>query len=49
MFQFKRDFEDYFCGARDLGFSRSLNPRLQTFESWLQQHAAAFTPAAAAV
>ena len=32
MFQFKRDFEADFCGARDLAFSRSLNPALQTFE-----------------
>jgi len=35
MFQFKRDFEAYFCGARDLAFSRSLNPQLQTFAQWL--------------
>jgi uncharacterized protein YbjT (DUF2867 family) len=35
MFQFKRDFEEYFCGARNLGFSRGINPALQTFESWL--------------
>ncbi len=35
MFQFKRDFESYFCGARDLAFSRSLNPQLQTFAEWL--------------
>jgi uncharacterized protein YbjT (DUF2867 family) len=35
MFQFNRDFEEYFCGARDLGFSRSINPALQTFETWL--------------
>jgi uncharacterized protein YbjT (DUF2867 family) len=35
MFQFKHDFEDYFCGARDIAFSRSLNPALQTFEDWL--------------
>ncbi len=35
MFQFKRDFEADFCGARDLAFSRSLNPRLQTFSQWL--------------
>jgi uncharacterized protein YbjT (DUF2867 family) len=35
MFQFKADFEKDFCGARDLGFSRSLNPRLQTFSQWL--------------
>jgi uncharacterized protein YbjT (DUF2867 family) len=35
MFQFKRDFEAYYCGARDLAFSRSLNPQLQTFAQWL--------------
>ena len=36
MFQFKRDFEQVFCGARDVAFSRSLNPALQTFEEWLR-------------
>ena len=35
MFQFKRDFESDFCGARDLAVARSLNPALQTFEQWL--------------
>ena len=39
MFQFKRDFNDYFVGARDLTFARSLNPELQTFEQWLAVHA----------
>ncbi|MEN8143763.1 MAG: NmrA/HSCARG family protein [Gemmatimonadota bacterium] len=39
MFQFKRDFEEYFCGARDLEFTRSLNPALQTFDQWLAQNA----------
>ncbi len=39
MFQFKRDFEDYYCGARDVSFSRSLNPRLQTFDTWLEANA----------
>jgi uncharacterized protein YbjT (DUF2867 family) len=38
MFQFKRDFEEYFCGARNLAFARSLNPALQTFEQWLAQN-----------
>ncbi len=37
MFQFKRDFEDYFCGARNLDVSRSLNPDLKTFDAWLEQ------------
>jgi uncharacterized protein YbjT (DUF2867 family) len=35
MFQFKRDFNDVFCNARDPKFARSLNPALQTFEQWL--------------
>jgi uncharacterized protein YbjT (DUF2867 family) len=38
MYQFNRDFNDYFCGARNLGFTRSLNPELKTFEQWLVQH-----------
>jgi uncharacterized protein YbjT (DUF2867 family) len=38
MFQFKRDFNDVFCGARDPAFTRSLNPSLQTFEVWLADH-----------
>jgi uncharacterized protein YbjT (DUF2867 family) len=38
MFQFKRDFNDYFVGARSLEFTRSLNPELQTFEEWLAVH-----------
>jgi hypothetical protein len=36
MFQYKRDFESDFCGARDLALARSLNPELKTFSSWLQ-------------
>jgi uncharacterized protein YbjT (DUF2867 family) len=39
MFQFKRDFNDYFVGVRDLRFSRELNPELQTFDEWLAVHA----------
>jgi hypothetical protein len=38
MFQFKRDFNDYYCGARDLTFARSLNPALQTLDQWLAKH-----------
>jgi len=40
MFQFKRDFEDYYCGARSLEFSRSMNPALQTFDAWLDANKA---------
>ena len=32
MFQFKRDFERDFCGARDPALARALNPALQTFD-----------------
>jgi uncharacterized protein YbjT (DUF2867 family) len=39
MFQFKRDFNDYFCGARDLAFSRALVPEMQTYEQWLSRYA----------
>ncbi len=35
MFQFKRDFEKEFCGARDPQLARGLNPELQTFAQWL--------------
>ncbi len=38
MFQYKRDFEAEFCGARNLEFSRSLNPALQTFDQWLAKN-----------
>ncbi len=38
MFQFKRDFEEYFCGARSIETSRALNPNLLTFEAWLAEN-----------
>jgi uncharacterized protein YbjT (DUF2867 family) len=39
MFQFKRDFERDFCGARNPEVARSLNPSLLTFEAWLARNA----------
>jgi uncharacterized protein YbjT (DUF2867 family) len=39
MFQFKRDFEQVFTGARSVELSRSLNPGLQSFEIWLARNA----------
>jgi len=39
MFQFYADFEDYFCGARNLAVARSLNPGLQSFGAWLAANA----------
>lgn len=38
MFQFKRDFNEAFCGPRDPAVARSLNPALLTFEAWLAQN-----------
>jgi len=38
MFQFKRDFNDYYCGARDLAFSRSLVPDMLTYDQWLEKY-----------
>ena len=38
MFQFKRDFEAVFCGARKLEVSRALNPSLQSFDSRLSRN-----------
>lgn len=38
MFQFKRDFESYYCGARSIEFTRSLDPELLTFDQWLAQN-----------
>ncbi len=35
MFQYYRDFEAQFCGARDLSVARALNPRLQNFAQWV--------------
>ena len=39
MFQFKRDFNDYYRGARSVEFTRSVNPELQTFDQWLTRNA----------
>lgn len=39
MFQYKRDFNEEYTGARDLDMSRRLNPRLQTFDQWLERNA----------
>ena len=38
MFQFKRDFNELFCGTRDVALTRQLNPSLLTFDQWLAQH-----------
>jgi uncharacterized protein YbjT (DUF2867 family) len=38
MFQFKRDFNEAFCGARNPAVARSLNPAIQTFDAWLARN-----------
>ncbi len=38
MFQFKKEFEDYFCKARDVNFTKELNPQLMTFSTWLTKN-----------
>jgi uncharacterized protein YbjT (DUF2867 family) len=38
MFQFYADFEDYFVGARNVDYARSLNPKLQSFDQWLAKN-----------
>lgn len=38
MFQFKRDFEKDFCGARSVDVARALNPSLQSFDVWLARN-----------
>ena len=38
MFQFNRDFESAYCGARGPEFSRGLNPSMKTFEAWLEEN-----------
>lgn len=38
MFQFKHDFEEYFCGARNQEESKRLNPALQSFETWARMN-----------
>jgi uncharacterized protein YbjT (DUF2867 family) len=38
MFQFKRDFNEYYRGSRSVDFARSLNPELQTFKQWLERN-----------
>jgi uncharacterized protein YbjT (DUF2867 family) len=39
MFQFKHDFEDYYCGVRSVDGTKSLNPSLKSFDEWLKENA----------
>jgi uncharacterized protein YbjT (DUF2867 family) len=39
MFQFKRDFNEAYCGNRDVELSRRLNPEMLTLDAWLAKNA----------
>ncbi len=39
MFQFKVEYEEMFCAARDLDISRRLHPGLTSYERWLERNA----------
>jgi len=38
MFQFNHDFSDYFCEARNINFTKSINPELKNLENWLSEN-----------
>jgi uncharacterized protein YbjT (DUF2867 family) len=38
MFQYTNEFQQDYCGARNIETSRSLNPDLQSFERWLARN-----------
>jgi uncharacterized protein YbjT (DUF2867 family) len=38
MFQFKADFEEYYCGVRNINATKELNPELLNFDTWLEQN-----------
>jgi uncharacterized protein YbjT (DUF2867 family) len=39
MFQYYRDFEESFVASRSVELARSLNPELQSFDTWLAKNA----------
>ncbi|MBS9534264.1 NmrA/HSCARG family protein [Mycobacterium sp. M1] len=43
MFAYYADFETEFCASHDPAFARSINPALQTFETWLAGSATQLT------
>ena len=43
MFQFNHDFAERFCAARSVEFSKSVDPRLQTFDEWLNANKSRIT------
>lgn len=40
MFQFKADFQEMFCAARNVEETKKLNPELMDFDTWLQHNKA---------
>lgn len=38
MYQFKRDFNEYYTQSRSVEFTRTLNPSLQNFRQWLEKN-----------
>jgi uncharacterized protein YbjT (DUF2867 family) len=38
MYQFKAEFEEDYCKSRSVELARTLNPSLQTFDSWLEEN-----------
>jgi uncharacterized protein YbjT (DUF2867 family) len=38
MFQFNAEFSDQYCAARNLDFSRKLNPDLHSYDRWLEEN-----------
>ena len=42
MFQFKRDFEELYCGNRPMALGKKLHPGLKSFEEWAIIHKNAF-------
>ncbi len=39
MFQFTTEFEEQYCGVRDIDAARALNPGLKSFDQWLAANA----------
>ncbi|MEJ7587080.1 MAG: hypothetical protein WKI04_05915 [Ferruginibacter sp.] len=39
MFQFYQEFEHEFVAARDIDFTKELNPSVQSFNAWLVENA----------
>jgi hypothetical protein len=38
LFQFNRDFAEFYTKSRDISLTRALNPSLLSFEQWLEKY-----------